>query len=609
MGMGFKKFLGRTSSALVIVASLGITPPVHANPLASELTYLLENYPTIRAKASLSDAAREDIGAAIALTSPTVSVSGDTGFQRTDLPSNNAFRVQGNMTATYNLFDGQYSVFEIKSSQILHKSTLVDLDSTKQVILFQGIQAYLNLVLQNKMIEISETNVKLVEQIKKFIQTEANIGRMSHADLLQARARLAQAQEALTAYKGSQRQGQNRYYHLFQRVPTKDRMQDPLAPSEVIPESIEEALRVARKHNPSLKSATLLTEAASTRVGSTEASLMPRIDLEGSVDSKYNVDGADGNENEGSLLVKLNWNLFDGNRVKSQTRAAALRHNAAMMDLRYKHLDVEEQVRNSFSVIETEQSRYRTLQEAEKIAEEAFNARHDMMQSGKETIINVLDTALELLNVRLAVTSADFNHRLAVYQLLLATGQLTQDSISQLVIEGKLQPAFNDDSKLIQKLLDGKALRTSPNDLQAMEMQMPRGQLDDMALQAMAQENTSSLVASADGYNDMGAFESAHGAPYSDELAPEPMGGSALEYTADVEAGYYLVLGSFAEPVYAQDRMVLAGMDDAFMKQVDVNGATYQRVLVGPMSRIDATNSKSTARDRGISDSWVLHEK
>ncbi|WP_135075364.1 TolC family protein [Terasakiella sp. SH-1] len=620
MGLGLKRFWRNTVSACVMVAAVGFAPQAQANPLSAELVYLLENYPAIRAKASLSDAAREDIKAAYGLTAPVIALSGDTGYQRTDNPGKNDMRVQGNLTATYNLFDGHYSVFETKSAQVAHQSTLADLDTTKQLILFQGIQAYLNLVLQNKMVEISQTNVKLVEQIKTFIESESNVGRMSQADLLQARARLAQAREALTAYQGSQRQGQNRYFHLFQRVPPAGRMQDPLAPQEVVPESLEEAIRVARKHNPMLKSASLLAEAASSRVGSVESALYPRVDLEASADAKYNVDGTDGAENEGSVLLKMNWNLFDGDRTRSQSRAAALRHNAAMMDLRHKHLEVEEQVRNAFSIIQTERRRYRTLQEAETIAAEAFNARHEMMESGKETIITVLDTALELLNVRIAVTSSDYAHRLANYQLLLATGQLNQDSIGKLVIESTLQPAVADDNKLIKKLLEGDALKKTPSPQLSAQDALERGvgmnqptqlapttNYDEMA---PMQLETASTTGRKEGYNDMAAFESAHGAPYSDELAPEsaPTGPIELGPAAGDESGFYVVLGSFAETAYAQDRITMVGMNNAFIKSIDVNGNTYQRVMVGPMSASEAESARATASDRGVPDSWIIRQ-
>ncbi|WP_417822144.1 TolC family protein [Terasakiella sp.] len=602
MGPGLKKFWRNTTSALVMLSAIGFSTELQANPLASELQYLLENYPAIQSKASLTDAAREDIKAAYALSAPVLAVSGDAGYQHTDQPGNDDFRTRANVTATYNLFDGQYSAFEQQSAEINHKSNTVDLDNTRQRILFQGIQAYLNLVLQNKLVEISQTNVKLVEQIKTFIESESNVGRMSHADLLQARARLAQAHEALAAYQGAQRQGQNRYYHLFQRVPPAEKMLDPLTPSEVVPESLEEAIRLARKHNPVLQSAALLTEASSARVGSVESALYPRVDLEAAGDAKYNVDGVDGSENEATLLLKLNWNLFDGGRVKSQTHAAALRHNAAMMDLRSKHMEIEEQVRNAFSTIETQRQRFRTLQDAEAIAHEAFQARYDMMASGKETIITVLDTALELLNVRIAVTSSDYTHRLANYQLLLATGQLNQTSIAQLVVEGKLQPAVADDTHLLQKLLDGEAIPAPQDTLSPSSPDLLQASYDDMAPMQLANDSSA--------YNDMAAFEAAHGAPYSPELAPEtgPTGPIELGPAANDATGYYVVLGSFSEPVYAQDRIALAGMDNAFMKAIDINGSTYQRVLAGPMSQLEAETARDQAKSRGIPDSWILRQ-
>ncbi|NVK19675.1 MAG: TolC family protein [Methylocystaceae bacterium] len=604
MGSAFKRFLQASSSAMVMMT---IALTAQANTLAEELTYLLENYPALKSKASLADAAREDIAAAYGLNSLNVNLSGDTGYQHTDQPSQDDYRVQGNLTATYTLYDGQFAQYEIKGAEVAHQSSMADLSGAQNQVIFQGIQAYLNLVMQNKLVEISQTNVKLVEQIKTFIEAESNIGRMSQADLLQARARLAQAREALIAYQGSQRQGQNRYFQLFQRVPEQGRMQDPLAPTEIVPENLDEAIRVARKHNPVLKSSKLLAEAAQARVGSIESNGLPRLDLEASAAPKYNVDGVDGSENEGSVLLKLNWNLFDGQRVKSQTRAANLRYNAALMDSRHKHLQNEERVRNAYAMIETQRRRFRTLQEAELIADEAFKARHQMMQAGKETIINVLDTALELLNVRIAVTSADYAHRLANYQLLLATGQLNQKNIGQLIVEARLQPALSDRNPLLKQIIDGKPIAPQQADQTPQMSEMPTySPYDDMA---PMQLEANLPVGSPEGYNDMAAFEAAHGAPFSDELAPESDPSEPIELgTASTEEGYYLVLGSFAEPAFAQDRIKLIGINDAFTKPVDVNGQTYQRVLVGPTSEEEARNTMAKAFDKGIMDSWILKQ-
>ena len=80
MGPEIFKTLRKTLGAMALCTTLFYAPTqAQANSLSSELLYLLENYPAIRAKASLSDAAREDIKAAYALSAPVLAINGDTG--------------------------------------------------------------------------------------------------------------------------------------------------------------------------------------------------------------------------------------------------------------------------------------------------------------------------------------------------------------------------------------------------------------------------------------------------------------------------------------------------------------------------------------------------
>lgn len=389
----------------------------------------------------------------------------------------------------------------------------VSLDTARQHLIHQGIQAYLNLVLQNKQVEISQSAVELVEQVKTFMDTEISAGRLSQEDAFLINDRLAQADEALTAYQGALRKAQTHYFKLFQRVPSKETMYDPLAPSEVVPESLAEALRLVRKHN------------------------------------------------------------------------------ATLTDFHPKQMQNEEQVRNAFALIETKRQSLHTWQEAETIAQEAFRAHQDKMHSREENIIDVLDGALDLLDARIARTASDYGYRYANYKLLLATGQLNQNSMSQLVTETTLQPMMVSNDHLILNLLDGKNMLASNVNTPA------SSQVSSPFIE---------LGAGVTAYNDMAAFEAAHGAPFSPELAPEV--GPTGQIELHDPNGYYLVLGSFSEPAYAQKLMTMAAMDNAFLKPVAVNGATYQRVLVGPLSQNEVETLKMTAQERGISDSWVLKE-
>lgn len=240
---------------------------------------------------------------------------------------------------------------------------------------------------------------------------------MTLADSLQSRARLQQAKEARIAFDGGLKVAISRYRKLFRHLPELSSMQDPVAPFASVPSTIDDAVRVALERNPSIDSARQTIDVISAQRLAAGATRMPRFDLEGTADGKNDYDGTDGNEAEATLVVKMSWALFDGNRAQASQMAAAHRQSAALASLRQLEIDTEERVRQTWHRVDTAAQRLETLVAAENIALEAYNARYQLMTTGQETIINVLDTALEVLNVRTALIRADYQHRLAAYRL------------------------------------------------------------------------------------------------------------------------------------------------------------------------------------------------
>ncbi|MBT4703218.1 MAG: TolC family protein, partial [Rhodospirillaceae bacterium] len=55
---------------------------------------------------------------------------------------------------------------------------------------------------------------------------------------------------------------------------------------------------------------------------------------------------------------------------------------------------------------------------------EVFTARKKLREAGKETVINVLDAENEVINAQINYTSATFDERISIYQLMLAMGRL-----------------------------------------------------------------------------------------------------------------------------------------------------------------------------------------
>ena len=91
---------------------------------------------------------------------------------------------------------------------------------------------------------------------------------------------------------------------------------------------------------------------------------------------------------------------------------------------------VIEQTRISWQALLTARKRVELLENAVSIASEVFDARQKLREAGKETVINVLDSENEIFSARINFVQASYDEQLAIYQLLLAMGQLNPNLLN-----------------------------------------------------------------------------------------------------------------------------------------------------------------------------------
>lgn len=361
-------------------------------------------------------------------------------------------------------------------------------------------------------------------------------------------------------------------------------MDDPLAPTAMVPLSLDDALNYAHNNNPILEAARLSIDMAEANRMASSATGLPRVDLEGNLDFKNDYDGASGSAEEGTLLVKLTWDIFDGNRTSATEMAAAHRESAALAVLHQRELEISEQVRIAWNSMLVDRKRMETLREAEGIALEAYNARYSLMVTGKETIINVLDTALEVLNVRTAVTTSDYRYRLSVYRLLHAMGRLNPGSINTVITS---QPVdLNTIKAIAPNTLDPADLIAAPSGGQA------AGAPAAETMMAPAEEIMSSTL------------------PAPSAPAPEPDTSAGLQYTVgtmQVGSGtsFMVVLSANRDRTHAQTTHYKLNFPGSVVETFDIKGSPMYMIVVGPLPEPEARVVQGEAFDAGVLDAWL----
>jgi len=204
-------------------------------------------------------------------------------------------------------------------------------------------------------------------------------------------------------------------------------MNDPPAPVQLIPESLERALDVALDANPAVVNSMASVAVAREQKDRTLSEYMPSVDLVGKWNLEKNVDALVGVKRDYQVLLQASWDLFSGLTTSSKTTQAAYDYGAKKDVQELTARRVVEQARVSWQALLTARQRVELLENAVNIAAEVFDARQKLREAGKETVINVLDAENEIFNARINFVQASYDEQIAIFQLLLAMGQLNAD--------------------------------------------------------------------------------------------------------------------------------------------------------------------------------------
>jgi adhesin transport system outer membrane protein len=206
-------------------------------------------------------------------------------------------------------------------------------------------------------------------------------------------------------------------------------MTDPAPPIELLPSTLERAVEIAISENPTAAGATTNIEVARERRRTIMAELAPTVDLEGKLNFEKHADATIGVRRDYSLLVTASWNLFTGFSTRESLSQATFNYRASQDNRDETTRKVIEQTRLAWQALLTARSCLGLLENAVNIASEVFESRKRLREAGKETVINVLDAENEVANSQINFTSAAYDERLAVYQLLRSMGRLTAGNL------------------------------------------------------------------------------------------------------------------------------------------------------------------------------------
>lgn len=444
-----------TSLTRILSLALGTTAltgllavtPASAESLIDALSAAYQTNPTLQAQRAQLRATDEGVPQALSGWRPTVQAQGTYGATHTETTLNTGATAEGDIepysgsvTLSQNVFAGGRTVNATDQAEFGVLAGRESLRSVEQSTLFNAVQAYMNVIRDQSVVELNRNNVDVLKRQLEATTDRFRVGELTRTDTAQAEARLSLAKSNLTAAEAQLTASRAFYERVVGQMPGT--LEKPSAVAG-LPESEEAARAMAEQNNPSLQAARFAERANREAISVAKGALLPTVDIQAQYqygrDPSLTVRDAE----ESSIVGVLTIPLYQGGAEYSQVREAKELHNQSRLQVSAAMREVDEAVRNAWDTLRASRASILSTGEQVNASQIALEGVRQESEVGARTTLDVLNAEQEYLNARVSLVSAERDLAVAEYGLLAAMGLLTAQAL-QLPVD-YYDPAVNYD--------------------------------------------------------------------------------------------------------------------------------------------------------------------
>lgn len=404
----------------------GIASPAQATTLEEAIAAAMAHAPEIEAARADADAADARIREARGQGLPSATLSGSIGYGHLDprgffgLPAANVTPRTAQLAIEQPLFMGGRISAGLAQAKAGSEAAHAGESLTRSQIVVGTVQAYGDVLTAHRMVTLYGQMVEQMEEIHRQAQLRFKAGESPSTEVAQAAARLAEAQAAHEAARGLAVSADARFVNLTGLAP-QDLQPFPANPA--MPESLDEALDIARTNNPALAQAQAALEAARAGARGARAERLPTVGAfaEGSTIRDqffpdYRADGA-------TVGVRARWQFFSGGRVSAKITESDSAVRAANARVRAARAAVDEQTISAFQGVRSAMLvEAAAASQALAAAQARDSVRHEV-RVGMKPQLDLLDAEREATAAGVNEARAQSDRIAAAYRLLALLGR------------------------------------------------------------------------------------------------------------------------------------------------------------------------------------------
>ncbi|MEM7643850.1 MAG: TolC family outer membrane protein [Pseudomonadota bacterium] len=414
----------RTGATLAVAVSLAVAGSgASGQTLSDALVQAYRSSPILEQQRFLLRATDEDVAIAVSALRPAVSFATSYGKVRTssNFGTSTATTSSLGLVLDFTLVDAGQRHLRIaaeKESVLAARFSLIDFE---QDVLLTAIDAYLDLREAVLSVDVSESNLRLLQEELRATRDRFEVGEVTRTDVAIAESSLAASLSALAAARGAVDISRELYRQAIGVLPTGTLAPPP--PPPALPPTLERAQALALQVHPLIISAQHDITALRLLADIAQANRLPTVGLQ----SDFTVSRPD--TVTAGVSVTGTVPIFTGGALSALNRQAIANAQAARSNLNTISRAITQGVGTAWAELQIARAQITATREGVRAAQLAFEGFQEEARLGARTTIDVLDAEQDLIDARLALIEAETAADLAVYSVLDAVGLLTTDHL------------------------------------------------------------------------------------------------------------------------------------------------------------------------------------
>ncbi len=448
LGRPYRRF-GRLPLPALALASLvggglaGLTVQASAQSLEEALALAYQNNPELAAARAELEATAEGVPAARANFLPNVTGTGTVnrthsesesaatdafGQAFADSQSDTTITRSVQLQVTQPLYRGGRSMAGLRQARLQTDAQRAVLESVEQSVLLDAAVAYLNLARDREVLELRRNNVRVLERQLEASQDRFRVGEITRTDVSQSESRLAGAQAAEVLAEGDLRTSEATFTQVIGLAPQD--VDTPVAPMAEVPLDLEVLTGLALQDNPSLLAAQFAAEAAREGVKINFGSLLPELNVVGSVSRSWDPSSFVSEQDSTSVLARLTVPLYQSGNASARVRQSKQVVRQREEQIEQAQRQTLQQATSAWAGLQAARASIDARLAQVEAAEIALEGVRQEAQVGSRTTLDILDAEQEQLDAQVELVRAEHDALIAAYAVLSVAGRLTADYLA-----------------------------------------------------------------------------------------------------------------------------------------------------------------------------------